>query len=75
MLARLKLSPAKIEDLNKGLIQIAAAAKDIVGRPLKKTRISDGLFLVQQTVPIGLLLVIFESRPDCLPQVRAWSFW
>ncbi|XP_040923126.1 delta-1-pyrroline-5-carboxylate synthase isoform X2 [Toxotes jaculatrix] len=71
MLKRLSLSPAKLNSLAIGLRQIAVAAQDSVGRVLRRTRVAPSLELEQITVPIGVLLVIFEARPDCLPQVSA----
>ena len=51
-------------------MQIADNSLDNVGRVLRRTHISPTLEVVQKTVPIGVLMVIFESRPDALPQVR-----
>ncbi|XP_071479465.1 delta-1-pyrroline-5-carboxylate synthase-like [Diadema antillarum] len=70
-LARLSLSEAKLRNLAEGLKQIAASSYRNVGREVKRTLLSDGMLLKQVTVPIGVLMVIFESRPDCLPQVAA----
>lgn len=70
--ARLKLTREKLESLSSGLRQLACSVRedDHVKRVVRKTLVGHGLMLVQQKVPIGVLLVIFESRPDCLIQVR-----
>lgn len=73
MLKRLSLSTSKLSSLAIGLRQIAVSSQDSVGQVLRRTRVANNLELEQITVPIGVLLVIFESRPDCLPQV-SFSF-
>lgn len=70
-MSRLVLSERKLHTLYEGLKQIADQSSDIVGRVVRRTLLADGLELKQVTTPIGVLLVIFESRPDCLPQVSA----
>ena len=69
--SRLKLTREKLESLSSGLNQLATSVRedDHVRRTVRKTLVGNGLMLTQQKVPIGVLLVIFESRPDCLIQV------
>eukprot|EP01098_Paradermamoeba_levis_P005298 TRINITY_DN2246_c0_g1_i3.p1 TRINITY_DN2246_c0_g1~~TRINITY_DN2246_c0_g1_i3.p1 ORF type:complete len:470 (-),score=158.36 TRINITY_DN2246_c0_g1_i3:16-1425(-) len=68
--SRLLLTPKKLETLAAGITQIAES-EDPLGRVINQTELSTGLMLKQVSAPIGTLLVIFESRPDALPQISA----
>lgn len=70
LLSRLELSVEKLQVLSKGIRDIANSEEPI-GKLRKQTELSPGLVLKQKTSPIGVLLVIFESRPDALPQIAA----
>ncbi|HEX4922474.1 MAG TPA: glutamate-5-semialdehyde dehydrogenase, partial [Bdellovibrionales bacterium] len=65
---RLKLDDEKLTVLVKGIRDIVAA-EDPVGRVLSRTLLDDGLVLERKSVPIGVLGIIFESRPDVIPQI------
>ncbi len=67
---RLALDDAKLETLGAGVRALGAGA-DPIGRTLRRTELDRGLELRQVTSPIGVLLVIFESRPDAVIQIGA----
>lgn len=68
LVKRLRLSEGRIETLAKGL-ETLADMEEPVGKVKAKRMLGDGLCLEEVTSPIGVLLVIFESRPDALPQI------
>lgn len=70
MVDRLVLDENKLQTLSDGLKQIAESALHTLGRVMKRSLIAEGMELRLVTVPIGVLMVIFESRPDALPQVH-----
>ena len=67
---RLKLTDEKLDTLASGLRQIADLP-DPLNVVQKHRELADGLTLSQITVPIGVLMIIFESRPDSMPQISA----
>jgi len=70
LVRRLKLTDAKLMTLAAGIRQIAQQ-KDPLGVVKSKRELAEGLVLSQTTVPIGVLMIIFESRPDSMPQISA----
>ncbi|XP_015876587.1 delta-1-pyrroline-5-carboxylate synthase isoform X1 [Ziziphus jujuba] len=70
LIARLLLRPRKISGLAKS-IRVLANMEDPIGQVLKKTQLADGLILEKTSSPLGVLLVVFESRPDALVQIAS----
>jgi glutamate-5-semialdehyde dehydrogenase len=70
LIRRLKLDGKKFDDLIEGLSVVMSLA-DPLGKTLMHRAIDDDLILQKITAPIGVVAVIFESRPDALPQIAA----
>ena len=68
--SRLKLSAGKLDTLASGIKQIADMP-DPLGVVKSKRELASGLELSLITVPIGVLMIIFESRPDSMPQIAS----
>jgi delta-1-pyrroline-5-carboxylate synthetase len=65
---RLGIDKGRLASLAEGLRTLSRQPEPI-GRRLAKRELGEGLVLEQVTSPLGVLLVIFESRPDALPQI------
>ncbi|XP_010554640.1 PREDICTED: delta-1-pyrroline-5-carboxylate synthase A [Tarenaya hassleriana] len=70
MVARLVLKPGKISSLAASIRKLAEM-EDPIGHILKKTEVADGLVLEKTSCPLGVLLIVFESRPDALVQIAS----
>ncbi len=70
LLKRLKFDAAKIAEACAGLDSLIAL-DDPVGKTLTATELDAGLELYKVTCPIGVIGVIFESRPDALVQIAS----
>ncbi|KAH9736163.1 Delta-1-pyrroline-5-carboxylate synthase A [Citrus sinensis] len=52
-------------------IRILADMEEPIGQILKRTELADGLILEKTSCPLGVLLIVFESRPDALVQIAS----
>ena len=73
MLDRLKLDDKRIADMAKGLREVAALP-DPVGRVLDTRVRPNGLKLQKITTPIGVVVIIYESRPNVTADAASLCF-
>jgi glutamate-5-semialdehyde dehydrogenase len=63
MLERLTLNDARLHQMAEGVRQVAALP-DPVGTELEKSARPNGLLIRKVRVPIGVIAIIYESRPN-----------
>jgi glutamate-5-semialdehyde dehydrogenase len=73
MLDRLTLTDARIDGMIKGLREVAAL-KDPVGKKLATIQRPNGLVIKKVRVPIGVIAIIFESRPNVTAEAASLCF-
>lgn len=70
LLKRLKFDREKIDDVCAGIESLINIAEP-VGRTVSAMELDNGLELYKVSCPIGVIGVIFESRPDALVQISS----
>ena len=73
MLDRLRLDAGRIDALAAGVEAVAALA-DPIGTVLGGHTSADGLEILQKRVPLGVVAMIFESRPNVAVDAFALAF-
>jgi glutamate-5-semialdehyde dehydrogenase len=70
MFARLRVKEQGIQQMATQSREVARL-EDPLGRLLSATQLDDGLVLHKESCPIGVIGVVFESRPDVVPQLAS----
>jgi glutamate-5-semialdehyde dehydrogenase len=73
MLDRLELTDARIDAMVKGLLDVAAL-KDPVGTTISDWNRPNGLQIKKVRVPIGVIAIIYESRPNVTADAASLCF-
>ena len=68
--ARLGLTAAKLTEM-AAQVRAVGDLPDPLGRVLDAMELDDGLDLEKRSVPLGVLAIIFEARPDAVTQISA----
>jgi glutamate-5-semialdehyde dehydrogenase len=67
---RLQTSERGIATMSAGVREVAALP-DPLGRQLAVTELDDDLTLYKESCPLGVIGIVFEARPEVVPQVAA----
>lgn len=70
MLDRLALTPTRLTDMAKGMREVAALP-DPVGAVLRRVVRPNGLVIEKTSVPMGVIAIIYESRPNVTSDAAA----
>ncbi len=70
MLERLKVRENGVAEMASRVRQVASLP-DPIGQTLMATELDDGLTLYKISCPLGVIGIVFESRPDVIPQVAS----
>ena len=70
MLDRLALTVPRIEAMAQGIREVAALP-DPVGRVLNRVERPNGLVIEKTAVPMGVIAIIYESRPNVTSDAAA----
>ena len=73
MMDRLLLNEARIKGMTKAL-RAVATLKDPIGQKISKWIRPNGLEIVKQRVPIGVICVVYESRPNVTADTAGLCF-
>lgn len=63
LLDRLRITPKRLEEMVEGLRQVASL-EDPVGKVIDERRRPNGLLITRVRVPLGVIGIIYESRPN-----------
>jgi glutamate-5-semialdehyde dehydrogenase len=75
-----EMTPALLSRLwikESGIAEMAARVREVanlpdpVGKRLAATELDQGLILHKESCPLGVIAVVFESRPDVVPQIAS----
>lgn len=70
MIDRLTLTPERLSSMAEGLRQVAALP-DPVGKVLRRVERPNGLVIEKTAVPLGVVAIIYESRPNVTSDAAA----